>query len=108
MRDGERCVRCGLGPDTLTIAKLLIRALVPMGAVQAARLTRSPAWAALRQACTLEVNHKVPRRGAGYDAGCHHHLSGLETLCHRCHAAVTAEQQRLHRANRHNRLDEAG
>lgn len=93
VRDGERCVRCGLGPEIPMLAKLLLRALVPMGARQAASLWRSPGWAALRQACTLEVHHVVAREGCGYGAGCHHHLDGLETLCHRCHAVTTAQQQ---------------
>ena len=80
------------------MAKLLIRALIPMGPVDAARLWRAPQWESLRQSCSLEVNHRVPRRGGGYHAGCHHHLEGLETLCHRCHAEVTAAQQRAMRA----------
>ena len=50
-----------------------------------------------RQSCSLEVNHRAPRRGGGYHAGCHHHPDGLETLCHRCHAEITAEQQRAMR-----------
>ena len=40
----------------------------------------------------LEVNHIEPRKGAGYGPGCHHHLDGLETLCHACHLEVTAAQ----------------
>lgn len=46
----------------------------------------------------LEVNHIVPRNGAGYGRGCHHHLENLETLCHSCHVKVTNEQRRLRRA----------
>lgn len=42
----------------------------------------------------LEVNHIVPRVGAGYHEGCHHHLELLETLCHTCHVRVTTEQRR--------------
>lgn len=46
----------------------------------------------------LEVNHIVPRLGAGYSAAsCVHHLAGLETLCHRCHVKVTY-RQRINRA----------
>lgn len=41
----------------------------------------------------LEVNHVTPRQGAGYGTGCAHHLSGLETLCHRCHIKVTRRQR---------------
>ena len=40
----------------------------------------------------LEVNHKVPRAGAGYGWGCWHHLDGLETLCRPCHRKVTNAQ----------------
>jgi hypothetical protein len=87
------------------LAKLLLRALVAMGPMEAASLWRSGAWRALRQACVLEVHHVVARKGHGYGAGCHHHLDGLETLCHRCHAAITAEQQR---SARHNGLAETG
>jgi hypothetical protein len=43
----------------------------------------------------------MPRDGAGYGDGCHHHLSpgengdgGLEVLCHAHHAKVTAQQAR--------------
>lgn len=42
---------------------------------------------------TLEVNHKIPRNGRGYDSGCHHHLSNLETLCHYHHVEVTRRQR---------------
>ena len=42
----------------------------------------------------MEVNHIVPRNGAGYDSGCGHHQAGLETLCHWCHLQVTAQQRR--------------
>lgn len=43
---------------------------------------------------SLEVNHIVPRRGKGYENGCHHHLDGLETLCHDHHLDVTAIQRK--------------
>jgi len=98
VRDGGCCVRCGRGPEVATVAKLFIRATVPMGVVDAARLWRTQEWQRLHQACQLEVNHIVPRRGGGYHAGCHHHLDGLETLCHRCHATVTAHQQQALRS----------
>lgn len=42
----------------------------------------------------LEVNHKDPRVGRGYDKGCAHHLDGLETLCHPCHVIETNKQRR--------------
>ena len=40
----------------------------------------------------LEVDHIAPRNGEGYRNGCHHHPENLRTLCHRCHANVTAGQ----------------
>ncbi len=42
----------------------------------------------------LEVNHIEPRRGAGYENGCHHHQDGLETLCHQHHLVITSLQRR--------------
>lgn len=42
----------------------------------------------------LEVHHVEPRLGAGYGAGCHHHLVNLETLCRRHHLEVTLAQRR--------------
>jgi hypothetical protein len=95
VRDGNRCVHCGLGPDVLATAKLVTRALLHLGPVEAARLWATDEWRALALACEVEVNHVVPRVGAGYWSGCHHHLDGLETLCHRCHVAVTSDQRRL-------------
>lgn len=61
-----------------------------------------------------EVNHIVPRDGAGYGNGCHHHQDNLETLCHKCHLLTTAEQrghvpggkQRARRASREERDQE--
>lgn len=50
-----------------------------------------------RASVLLEVNHIVPRNGAGYDQGCHHHLDLLETLCHPCHVAETTRQIRERR-----------
>lgn len=45
----------------------------------------------------MEVNHIVPRVGAGYHQGCHHHQDGLETLCHPCHVIETTRQGRERR-----------
>jgi hypothetical protein len=57
-------------------------------------------WAALRRdgyACVrpecpgesrsqrVEVHHKVPILGRHGEGGCHHHLDGVETLCHPHH-----------------------
>lgn len=44
-----------------------------------------------------EVNHIVPRNGAGYDNGCAHHIDGLESLCHDCHVIETTRQGRERR-----------
>ena len=97
-RDGGCCVRCGLGPGTRTVARLLLRALIPMGPVEAARLWQGQPWRCFAQACELEVNHIEPRVGRGYASGCHHHLEGLETLCHRCHVHTTSAQHGARRA----------
>ena len=51
----------------------------------------------------LEVNHFIPRNGAGYESGCAHHQEGLETLCWRCHMKVTAIQRRLLRPTKDER-----
>ena len=42
----------------------------------------------------LEVNHIVPRKGGGYQLGCHHHQDNLNVLCHTCHLEVTSQQAR--------------
>ena len=41
----------------------------------------------------VSVNHIVPRNGAGYGRGCHHHLENLETLCQPCHVIETNRQR---------------
>jgi 5-methylcytosine-specific restriction endonuclease McrA len=41
----------------------------------------------------LEVNHIVPCLGKHHEAGCWHHLSNLETLCHEHHVVVTRQQK---------------
>lgn len=97
-RDGNRCTTCGIGPDDVQVARWFLRAFIPMGAVEAAGLWHSPTWAALVLACSVEVNHIDPRRGGGYGSGCHHHLDGLETLCHRHHVTVTVAQRQAARA----------
>lgn len=97
VRDGGRCVRCGLGPDSVVEAKALLAYLIPRSRLQWARAWRTGELARLlgelAAITSLEVNHIEPRRGAGYAHGCHHHQANLETLCHRCHARVTARQQ---------------
>ena len=46
----------------------------------------------------LEVNHIVPRNGAGYGFGCWNHLENLETLC-LLHHLVETRRQREERKN---------
>ncbi len=41
----------------------------------------------------LEVNHIEPALGRHSEVSCAHHLANLETLCHECHRAVTADQR---------------
>lgn len=41
----------------------------------------------------LEVNHIIPILGRHGEYSCIHHLSGLETLCHKHHLEVTAQQR---------------
>jgi hypothetical protein len=64
-RDKYRCVRCGH-----------------------AALKR-PAPRAARHAARVEVNHRVPCRGAHGTLSCAHHLDNLETLCVPCHQEHT-------------------
>ncbi len=52
----------------------------------------------------IEINHRVPLVGRGYHAGCVHHLSNLEALCHDCHVVTTTRQIRERKAQRRNRL----
>lgn len=55
----------------------------------------------------LEVNHKIPRNGRGYGAGCHNHLTNLETLCHYHHVEVTRRQRIARSRVKTRRGDEA-
>lgn len=89
-RDDERCVECGRGPASISEGKYLLRALIHMSEVEAAALWSSPAWQRFRLDCSVEVHHLVARHGAGYGSGCHHHVDGLITLCHRHHVETTA------------------
>ena len=99
VRDDERCVTCGLGSASPAEAKALLAFLIPRTRIEWARAWRRSEELAdlleqLAAVVALEVNHIEPRRGGGYAHGCHHHQANLETLCHRCHARVTARQQR--------------
>jgi hypothetical protein len=81
-RDRDRCAVCGTGPDTVAVARLLIRALIPLGPVEAARLWHSPEWWAFELGCSVEVVRTSMPTG-DYRSGCHHHMDGLETRCRR-------------------------
>lgn len=50
------------------------------------------AWGEWLVGFSLEVNHMEPILGRHAEKGCHHHLDGLETLCHACHVTETARQ----------------
>lgn len=81
-RDNSHCVNCGFSEDAGWVLAddqyvLYTRSMLLNG--------RDDNW--------LEVNHITPRRGQGYGAGCHNHLSNLETLCHNCHVKVTNRQR---------------
>ena len=82
-RDDDACVECGTGPATVAASRLLLRALIPMGPVAAARLWHSEGWLAFELAGSVDVVHRHPPR-EGYRSGCHHHLDGLVTLCRGC------------------------
>lgn len=54
------------------------------------------------------VNHIIPRRGMGYQLGCHHHQSNLEPLCRPHHLEETRRQNGWERAEQEaRRLDTA-
>jgi len=95
-RDGNRCVRCGTGPHEveLAFANVLAHLGVDPADVSVHVTYRQTDW--YRRIVldrSLEVNHIRPRGGRGYGMGCHHHLTGLETLCFRCHREVTELQR---------------
>jgi 5-methylcytosine-specific restriction endonuclease McrA len=85
-RDGGRCVKCGWTQeswDQLRNGQLILWSRTIL-------LRRGPDnW--------LEVNHIIPRMGAGYGTGCWNHQSNLQVLCHPCHVKVT-NRQRIDRA----------
>lgn len=89
-RDGWACVRCLANGDTVRLHKPDSDEYDPrkQGDYMRARV----AFETERKARHLEVNHIEPRFGAGYGAGCHHHIEGLETLCRPHHQEATNEQ----------------
>ncbi|HEX9995161.1 MAG TPA: hypothetical protein VGB14_19715 [Acidimicrobiales bacterium] len=93
-RDGNRCVRCGHDPHEERqrreeFAHLLCLVCGPVSTW--APSAQEAYWMFLRVP-SLEVNHINPVLGRHAVVGCHHHLDGLETLCHRCHVEETARQ----------------
>lgn len=121
-RDGRRCTTCGRSPADLAVvlhllgqnaprwwwgghgATIRVQRPIRLASHVAEALGRPDPTAADRLLVDtitaaaldvrLEVNHIDPRRGGGYGPGCWNHLDNLETLCHRCHLDVTAEQLR--------------
>lgn len=108
-RDGYRCTQCNVEPDDayrLLLAACYVEGLRPQHAgpgtlwlpgpsptFRTNRQDRMWAWAQRRYMDTrLEVNHIVPILGKHAQPGCHHHLDGVETLCHGCHVRTTAQQ----------------
>jgi 5-methylcytosine-specific restriction endonuclease McrA len=93
-RDGHRCTRCGA--DDFNDSKPHMRDYKTMD-FDRFRIDRfridAKAWRRAKATRQLEVNHIVPRVGAGYGRGCWNHLSNLETVCHRCHVEVTKKQR---------------
>jgi 5-methylcytosine-specific restriction endonuclease McrA len=101
-RDGGACVTCGVRPDELAATLRRVELLEELVDAIHGRNTwerRRARWTAarpwrdeLRVELRLEVNHRTPILGRHAEFGCHHHVDGLETLCHRCHVAETARQ----------------
>lgn len=100
-RDDYRCVKCGSDGGT-TFKCSMWRCQKPWpcdkaGQEETIRGYGRPIKRTHTRAVVvgkLEVNHIEPRKGAGYNNGCHHHADGLETLCKPCHVEVTKEQLR--------------
>lgn len=93
VRDGDRCTDCGVGPGQPALGRIVLRALIPMGPVDAARLWVQVDWMAFELACSVEAEHRqwTPQ---GYRSGCHHHLDGLVTRCRSCVDRAVATQPR--------------
>jgi hypothetical protein len=83
IHDRDCCVECGTGPESAALGRLVLRALIPMSPMDAARLWRSEAWLAFELSCSVDVVHHLPTPQR-YRSGCHNHLDGLITLCRRC------------------------
>ena len=106
-RDARTCQRCGRSeqPEDLWAWRRFLESIRPRPHLRDVPdwrewTTVTADWQAAddilraeERARSMEVNHKVPILGRHAEAGCHHHLDGLETLCHRCHVEVTATQR---------------
>lgn len=96
-RDGRRCVRCGgTGAQRRHVQRIHVGHEWAMRQIGLEWVGDPKDYYRELQIITwvpwLEVNHIEPRVGRGYNAGCHHHLANLETLCHGCHVAETTRQ----------------
>jgi len=101
-RDGGACVRCG--HDGHVPAERFWHLLLVLRGGEIDHPARYRAFRLIsreRPRWQLEVNHRTPVLGRHGTFGCHHHLDGLETLCHPCHLRETAEQFG-HHAERRN------
>ena len=110
-RDGGKCVRCGgagrkqwrrtihLG-NQWAMRQLGLEVEIIGGSHQERRIINDTAVRVTSWVPWLEVNHIEPREGRGYQSGCHHHLTNLETLCHDCHLVETKRQGAERRARR--------
>jgi len=84
--DGWRCVKCGkLGAGT-TMPPWAVRSDSPLVLV------------------SLQVNHRIPRNGRGYQESCAHHQDNLETLCTPCHGREPSRQITARKLARHLRV----
>lgn len=97
-RDGRRCTKCDLDPEALELELEAVLVFAQVVDMLTGRDSYPRRWARRRSVGTwrrtvrLEVNHRTPILGRHGEFGCHHHVAGLETLCHDCHLDVTAEQ----------------
>lgn len=102
---GPRCVRVYWRNHGWSDARLFCRLRARLGDdVAIAGVVPRGAWS-IRPKCArcrkevgeIEVNHRHPRNGEGYEEGCAHHQANLEPLCHECHVAETTRQIRERR-----------
>jgi len=80
-RDKYRCTRCGAAAPKRPSATTAHSPSAYRAALRA--------WRAAKKHDRMEVNHRVPCRGAHGTISCAHHLENLETLCAACHREHT-------------------